>query len=81
MKPRSDLCEFCQKSMTTFTKLRGCSEADKAEFIKKCQDHLNVVNIERTVKAGLLKDPIADGLGQASASGCGRLKGFKKKVL
>lgn len=58
MKPRSDLCEFCQKSMTTFTKLRGCSEADKAEFIKKCQDHLNVVNIERTGYKTLIKDTV-----------------------
>lgn len=47
MRPRTDLCAFCQKNMTTHAKLRGASEEEKQKFFRKCQEHLELVNAER----------------------------------
>lgn len=36
MKPKSDLCELCQKNYTSHAQLRGATDEEKAAFFEKC---------------------------------------------
>lgn len=58
MRPRTDLCDYCQKNMTTHAKLRGASEEEKEQFFKKCQDHLELVFSERASYKSIIKHTI-----------------------
>lgn len=47
-KPRSDLCEVCQQSVTSIGKLSGMPEDVKKEKIQESLQHLNNVQNERS---------------------------------
>lgn len=58
MKPKSDLCDLCQKNYTTHAQLRGASDEEKAAFFAKCQEHLHRVDVERAAYKALIKETI-----------------------
>lgn len=60
MRPRTDLCYFRQKNITTHTKLNGATEEEKQAFFLKCQEHLNTVNTERASYKSVIKQTVDD---------------------
>lgn len=55
MKPKSDLCELCQKNYTSHARLRGATDEEKAA---KCQEHLHIVDDERAAYKAIIKETI-----------------------
>lgn len=47
MKPRSDLCSFCQKHYTSGGTMALASEEEKISNIEKMKSHLDLVKKER----------------------------------
>ena len=48
MKPMTDLCWTCQKNSTTIMRAANKSRADKTALIKKANEHLRIVHVERS---------------------------------
>lgn len=48
MKPMSDLCWTCQQNSTAILRAANSSEGDKSETIKAAEEHLRIVQVERS---------------------------------
>ena len=48
MKPMSDLCWTRQQNSTAILRAANCSEGDKSETIKAAEEHLGIVQVERS---------------------------------
>lgn len=58
MKPKTDLCELCQRNYTSHGQLRGVSDEEKSAFFEKCQEHLRRVATERAAYKSVIKDTV-----------------------
>ena len=48
MKPMSDLCWTCQQNITAILRAANCFEGEKSETIKAAEEHLRIVQVERS---------------------------------
>ena len=48
MKLMSDLCWTCQQNSTAILRAANCSEGDKSETTKIAEEHLRIVQVERS---------------------------------
>ena len=48
MKPMTDLCWTCQKNNSSIIRSVNCSEQDKTEVLKRAEEHLRIVHVERS---------------------------------
>lgn len=48
MKPMTDLCWTCQKNNSAIIRSVNCSEQDKSDVLKKAEEHLRIVHVERS---------------------------------
>ncbi|XP_049955342.1 unconventional myosin-Va-like [Schistocerca serialis cubense] len=55
MKPKSDLCAFCQQHFTSGTAMASVPEETKMETIEKMRSHLQLVAKERVFYKGTIK--------------------------
>ena len=55
MKPMSDLCWTCQKNSAAIVCAANCSEGEKSDTIKAAEEHLRIVQVERSFYNTTLK--------------------------
>ena len=48
MQPMTDLCWQCQKNSTVIVRSSNCSEEEKSSTIKIAEEHLRIVQMERS---------------------------------
>ena len=48
MKPMTDLCWTCHQNSTAILRAANCSEANKSNTIKDAEEHLRIVQVERS---------------------------------
>ena len=48
MKPMTDLCWTCQKNSTAILRAANCPDKEKSCVLRKAEDHLRVVQCERS---------------------------------
>ena len=48
MKPMTDLCWTCHQNSTAILRATNCSESDKSETIRQAEEHLRIVQVERS---------------------------------
>ena len=56
MKPMTDLCWQCQQNNTAVIRSANCSEEDKSVTLKKAEEHLRIVSMERSYYNTITKD-------------------------
>ena len=56
MQPMTDLCWQCQKNSTAIVRSSNCSEEEKSSTIKIAEEHLRIVQMERSYYTSSYED-------------------------
>ena len=56
MQPMTDLCWQCQKNSAVIVRLSNCSEEEKSSTIKIAEEHLRIVQMERSYYTSSCED-------------------------
>lgn len=56
MRPMTDLCWTCQQNIDALKRSANCPEEDKSDVVKKTEEHLRIVQVERSFYKTTCKD-------------------------